>query len=77
MAKTKIDSNGPVLMQAPEVWMTKRQAALEIGVCERTIELWLKAGRLPRSRPSFKVVRIRRSDLNRFLEKYNSVRTPA
>jgi excisionase family DNA binding protein len=51
-----------------------QEAASEIGVDWRTIQRWIRAGRLPVVRLARNCVRVMRVDLQEFLE---SRRTPA
>ena len=54
---------------------TKRTASEYLGVCERTLELWLKKGLIGCVKPTHQTLRIRQQDLDRFLEKFSTIRT--
>jgi excisionase family DNA binding protein len=67
------DSSGTQLAHAREMWgnhslLTKQQAASYVGCSRRYLERAIVAGRLRALKPTGKLVRIRRSDLDAFLE---------
>lgn len=49
-------------------WLSIDEAAEVIGVHPRTVRRYIRDNRLPVSRVSTQVVRIRRSDIDKFLE---------
>ena len=48
---------------APGGWLTRHEAARRAGVDIRTIDRWLRCGRLPRYRTAGRAVRIREHEL--------------
>lgn len=48
--------------------LTKDQAAARLAVSRRTLERWIKVGRLATIKPSPGVVRIDAADVDRFIE---------
>lgn len=52
-----------------DTWLSISQAAAVIGVNPRTVRRYIKAGRLPVSRVTTQVVRIRLADIERFMQK--------
>jgi excisionase family DNA binding protein len=50
--------------------LTKREASLLIGVTPRYLDRQIRAGKLRASRPSFKLVRIRRADIDAWLDRH-------
>jgi excisionase family DNA binding protein len=52
---------------ADSEWLTQDQAAQLAKVSTKTIERWRLGGRLPFSKPGRKIVRIKRTDLDRLL----------
>ena len=69
-----IDCNPPVLDHGSQRWdvdagiLTKREAADYLRCTPRYLERQIRAGRLKALKPTGKLVRIRRSDLEKFLE---------
>jgi excisionase family DNA binding protein len=57
--------------------LTKRQAAEYVCCTPRYLEKQIRAGRLKALKPTGKLVRIRRSDLDAFLESGSTIRGPA
>jgi excisionase family DNA binding protein len=51
-------------------WLTKQQVADILQVSAKQVQRWIAEGKLPASRPSPKVLRIRKRDLDRFLERH-------
>ena len=51
---------------------TKQQVAALVQVSPRQVQRWIAERKLRASRLSHKVVRIRRKDLERFLERYTA-----
>jgi excisionase family DNA binding protein len=49
--------------------LTKQQAAEMLGVSPRQIQRWIADRKLVASRPSHKILRIRRQELERFMER--------
>ena len=67
------DSSGTQSAHVRETWgnhslLTKQQAASYVGCSPRYLERAIVAGRLRALKPTGKLVRIRRSDLEAFLE---------
>ncbi len=56
--------------------LTKQEAADVVRVCPRTIERYISAGRIRASRLSARTVRIRRSELERFLRACETAAAP-
>lgn len=54
-------------------WLSIAEAADVIGVNPRTVRRYIKDGKLPVSRVSTQVVRIRRADIDTFLESMMAV----
>lgn len=50
-------------------WLTYDGAGKIIGVCEKTVRLYVKQGRLKATKLSYKVVRIHRRDVDEFMER--------
>lgn len=50
-----------------EMWVSITEAAKQLGVNPRTVRRYIRDGRLPVSRLSTQVVRIRLADIDRFL----------
>jgi excisionase family DNA binding protein len=70
MTPTKQEPGQTFVVNVPDEFYTKAQAAAALQVTKRTIELWIAAGKLRASKPSFKILRIKRSEIDRFLDKY-------
>jgi excisionase family DNA binding protein len=67
------DSSGTQSAHVRETWgnyslLTKQQAASYVGCSRRYLERAIVAGRLRALKPTGKLLRIRRSDLDAFLE---------
>jgi len=67
------DSSGTQSAHVRETWgshslLTKQQAASYVGCSRRSLERAIVAGRLRALKPTGKLLRIRRSDLEAFLE---------
>jgi excisionase family DNA binding protein len=69
-----IDCNPPVLDHSSRRWdvdaviLTKREAADYLRCTPRYLERQIRAGRLKALKPTGKLVRIRRADLDAFLD---------
>jgi excisionase family DNA binding protein len=66
VAANSVDVSRP--LDIAPVILTKREAANYVRCTPRYIERQIRAGRLKALKPTGKLVRIRRSDLERFLE---------
>jgi excisionase family DNA binding protein len=58
----------------PEEYLTKQEAANLLGLCSRTIQNWIRAGKLKASKPSLKVLRIKRSDIDAMINNFVSLK---
>jgi excisionase family DNA binding protein len=58
------------IVNAPDEYLTKAEAAQLLGVNPRTIENYIRAGTLRASKPSFKILRIKRSDVDKMLDRF-------
>lgn len=47
--------------------ITTRELAEQFGVCDETVQTWVRQGRIPCFRPSRKVIRFRMNDVERAL----------
>jgi excisionase family DNA binding protein len=71
MNNTKIERN-PVVYQSPEQYLTYDQAGQALGVTGRTVFTWVKEGRLRASKVGHRIVRIKRSDIDRMLSDHST-----
>jgi excisionase family DNA binding protein len=69
MIATMTNDNGPKLFQAPEEFLTQAQAGEALGVTGRTIYQWIREGRI-RAAKIGRLVRIKRSELDRMMDRY-------
>ena len=58
------------IVNTADEYLTKREAAELLGVCSRTIENYIRSGALKASKPSRKVLRIKRSNLDKMLDQF-------
>lgn len=65
MAKHETSPRPP----SPNDWLTKEQTAEILQISERQVQRWIADGRLQASRPSHKVLRIRRQSVDRLLNR--------
>jgi excisionase family DNA binding protein len=74
MTKTDNGQSGQTfIVNAPDEYLTKNEAAQLLGVHTRTIEQYIKAGMLRACKPSFKILRIKRSDVDAMLDRFATV----
>ena len=57
--------------------LTKNEAAARLTVSRRTLERWIKDGRLPTIKPSPGVVRVDLADVDRLIEDSRTSTEPA
>ncbi len=57
----------PFLRSPIERWVSKRRLAVRLGVCPRTIDNWLGAGRIPRLKLPGGMVRFRPDGVERLM----------
>jgi excisionase family DNA binding protein len=67
-AKPVLRIEKPSHVSQPRVILTKREAANYVRCTPRYLERQIRAGRLKALKPTGKLVRIRRADLDAFLE---------
>jgi excisionase family DNA binding protein len=67
------NGNGPALFQAPDEFLTMEQAGEVLGVTGRTIFNFIREGRLRASKLGHRIVRVKRSDIDRMLSEHATV----
>jgi excisionase family DNA binding protein len=70
MSTATLEYGQPFVAKGPEEYLDKREAAKLLGVSPRTIENFIYSGKLRASRPTRKVVRIKRSDIDAMLDRF-------
>jgi excisionase family DNA binding protein len=74
MTVKAVADNGAVrVYQAPEEYLTLEQAGELLGVTGRTIFNFIREGRLRASKLGHRIVRVKRSDIDRMLSEHATV----
>jgi helix-turn-helix protein len=59
----------PVLIAPHDEYLNKKAASALLGICVRTLDSYFKKGLLKASKPTHRTLRIRRSEIERMLER--------
>jgi excisionase family DNA binding protein len=66
------DSSEPQTASSPRAFLSLEEAAIEIGCTRRFLEKRIEDGEIRVFRPSKRLVRIRRTELDRWIEGYST-----
>jgi len=72
MTATNMNANGPALFQAPDEYLTQEQAGEVLGVTARTVYELIRKGKLRASKIGQRIVRVKRSDIDKMLSEFAS-----
>jgi len=65
-----------VIQNPPDEYLNKKQASQLLGVCTRTLENWVREGKLKASKPTKQTFRIKRSSIDEMMDRHASVISP-